>query len=200
MTFGPKDADAWYERNKDVLTAEHYDPVMNAIIVSGIKGFDRVFEYGCANGYRLNRFLKEHKSDCWGSELSPLAIRDASPKIKMNLEPAIASCDLVIIGFCLYLVQPESLLYWAHHADAILKDGGHLVIWDFLPDNPHSRIFEHNKDLRSRKMNHAKLWLSHPGYSIVYRKVHNREDDNECTHVSILKKDLANAFPLKDTA
>jgi hypothetical protein len=153
-----------------------------------------VFEFGCANGWRLERLMKYAGIDAWGSELSPAACRDADRRIKLNLEPAIASCDLVIMGFLLYLVQPGSLLYWAHYADSILKEGGHLVVWDFLPDHPYSRIFEHNKALLSRKMDHANLWLSHPGYAMVNRDTYGNGDDQ--THVTILRKDMANAFPL----
>lgn len=201
MTFGPKDADAWYERNKHKLPGDgeviDNDPVTDAIFAcKGIKKHGRIFEFGCANGWRLKRFINVCKSDCWGSELSPMAIKDADKRIKMNLEPAIASCDLVIMGFCLYLIQPDSLTYWVHYADKILADGGHLVIHDFLPDHPYSRIFEHNKELRSRKMDHAQLWLAHPAYSLVERRVMGDGDDR--THVSILKKDPANAFPLKE--
>lgn len=201
-TFSPKDADAWYERNKHKLGAGTYDPVWMAILdgVQVPKTFGRVFEFGCANGWRLSRFMEEQKSDCWGSELSPLAIRDADPRIRVNLEPAIASCDLVIFGFCLYVIPPSDLLRYASHADLILKDGGYLIVHDFLPDYPHSRVYSHNEALRSYKMNHAKLWLSHPHYSVVHRKVYNREEPDECTHVTILKKDMANAFPLKEEA
>lgn len=198
MTFSPKDADAWYERNKHKLGASP-DPVLSLLDDfeknHGKLPIGRVFEFGCANGWRLKSFLK-YNSDCWGSELSPAAIRDADPRIKMNIEPAIASCDLVIMGFVLYLVQPGSLLYWAHYADKILADGGHLVVHDFLPEHPYSRIFEHNPDLRSSKMDHSKLWLSHPGYSLVVQKTYG--DGDARTHVSILKKDMKNAFPLKE--
>ena len=138
----------------------------------------------------------KYKSDCWGAELSPLAVKDADPHIKMNLEPAMSSCDLVIWGFCLYLVGPYNLLYNAYTADSYLKDGGHIVIWDFLPDHPYSRIFEHNPELRSRKMDHAQLWLAHPAYSLVRRDIYGDGDDR--THVTILRKDMADAFPLME--
>lgn len=200
-TFGPKDADAWYERNKHKLPQDgdviDNDPITDAIFsVDGIKKTGRIFEFGCANGWRLRRFIKHFKSDCWGSELSPMAIKDADPRIKMNLEPAIASCDLVIMGFCMYLLQPSSLLYWAYYADSILADGGHIIIHDFLPEYPYSRIFEHNTDLRSRKCDHTKLWLSHPAYSLALQKTFGDGDDR--THVSILRKDLKGAFPLME--
>lgn len=193
MTFGPKDADAWYLRNKDKMGVGD-DPIIRTMANANIKPKGRVFEFGCADGWRLMRMPPG--CDLWGSELSPLACRAADPKIKMNLEPAIASCDVVIMGFCLYLVQPGSLSYWTHYADQILADGGHLVIWDFLPEYPYSRIFEHNTELRSRKMDHARLWLSLPTYSLVERRLFGDGDDR--THVTILKKDMNGAFPLKE--
>lgn len=197
MTFGPKDADAWYLRNKDKLDTDRDDPVFDAILDKcNLEGGDRVFEFGCANGWRLQKLIEWCNVDAWGSELSPLACQAADKRIKLNLEPAIASCDLVIMGFCLYLIQPGSLLYWAHYADKILADGGHLVVHDFLPESPYSRIFEHNPDLRSRKMDHGKLWLAHPGYSLVVQRLFGHGDDR--THVSVLKKDMSKAFPLKE--
>lgn len=196
MTFGPKDADAWYERNKHKI-GRGDDPVIDALkdILDGTT-VTRAFEFGCANGWRLFRLRARYGCEMWGSELSPAACRDADPRIKMNMEPAVFSCDLVIMGFCLYLIQPDSLTYWVHYADKILVDGGHLVIHDFLPEYPYSRIFEHNPNLRSRKMDHSALWLAHPAYSLVERRIIGDGDDR--THVSILRKDSTDAFPLKE--
>lgn len=195
--FSTQDADAWYRRNKHKLGVSE-DPVITTLTDFGIIPHGRVFEFGCANGWRLKCLweLFDNSIECWGSEISQDACRDADKRIKLNMEPAIASCDMVIMGFVLYLVQPENLLYWAHYANSILKDGGHLVIYDFLPDHPYSRIFEHNPELRSRKMDHAALWLANPAYSIAARRTMGDEDDK--THVTILKKDVERAFPLKE--
>lgn len=191
MTFSPKDADAWYERNKHKLGPHNDDPVLLAIAEHGLKR-DRVFEFGCANGWRLSVLQRNGSADVWGSELSPAACRDADPRIKMNIEPAIASCDIVIMGFCLYLIQPGSLLYWAHYADSILADGGHLVIHDFYSEHPFARVYEHNPTLLSRHMDFSKLWLSHPHYSMVHRTIYPDE-----TSVAILRKSSKDAFPIE---
>lgn len=198
MRFAAQDADAWYLRNKEKLGIGH-DPVMAALEAAEVPllGGVRVFEFGCANGWRLKNLIERYKCDCWGSEISPLAVHDADPRILMNLEPAICSCHVVIFGFCLYLIQPGSLFYWVYYADQILADGGYIVIYDFLPDEPHARTYTHNPVLNSRKMDHARLWLSHPGYSLMLKRpsVHNAD---ERTHVTILKKNMRDAFPVRE--
>lgn len=190
MTFSPQDADAWYERNKHKLGVGD-DLVIRTLANAGIKPHGRIFEYGCANGWRLMRFPPH--CELWGSELSPKACRDADKKIKLNMEPAIASCDMVIFGFCLYLVPPQDLFKYVHHSDLILKDGGYLVIYDFWETISHSRVYKHNPALRSYKMDHRGLFLGHPAYKQIMTSF--QEDHSR---VTILKKDMAHAFPIKE--
>lgn len=196
MSFGPKDADAWYERNKHKLGAGD-DPVLKAL--PALSAHSRVLEIGCANGWRLEAIKKRFGCNCWGMEISPLACQDVNKNvIILNKEPAIATVDLIILGFFLYVFSPGGLLRMASECDQFLKDGGHIIMHDFLPDYPYSRIFEHNTELRSRKMDHAQLWLGHPAYNIVHRDVYGEQGSDGCTHVTILKKNMKNAFPLKE--
>jgi len=147
-TFGPEDADAWYERNKHKLGVG-MDPVMKSIEWADIKP-SRVIEVGCANGWRLAKL--EEKYGCpsvFGIEMSDRAIED-SPKWMTAYKPSERNriayrCDTVIHGFDLYLYEPNELFHEVYWADGMLLDGGHLIIHDFLPEHPYSRIFEHNK-------------------------------------------------------
>lgn len=213
--FYPEDADAWYERNKHKLGVGE-DPVMKAIQDCNLYP-KRVMEIGCANGWRLERLVEERGVEfVYGVELSELAKKDArkklsglySPKRRLsykirgnrfvpnNLDVygGYSAFDMVIHGFNLYVADPNALTNWVHRTDSILYDGGYLVIHDFLPEHPYSRVYEHNPKLRSRKMDHAQLWLAHPAYSLVYRETYGEGDDR--THATILRKDMANAFPL----
>ena len=206
-TFGPKDADAWYARNKHKLD-QVGDPVMRAIEQQGIWP-NHVLEVGCADGWRLRKLHDKYECQFDGVELSMNPVHSLNSNFwkrgliwEGNAKTLGAwsrehdRTDLLIYGFCLYVCEPTDLLQIAATGDLALKDNGYIIIHDFLPDHPYSRIFEHNKELRSRKCDHAQLWLAHPAYSMVRRDIYGDDDDR--THVTILKKDMANAFPLQE--
>lgn len=210
MRFLPDDGDAWHERNTDRLAS--HDPVVETLVLEGMHP-ERVLEIGCGSGNRLNRIRERYGSECTGCDISPdalmagqlrygreinLAWREAH-----NLKLVASSYDLVIYGFCLYVCPPDRLLQIAAEGDRVLKDGGYLVVHDFMPDYPHARIYKYNPMLRSRKMDYSKLWLSHPAYSLVRHKVYPHKegeeiDNNTRTVVTILKKDTTQAFPLHE--
>jgi len=199
-TFTFRDADAWYKRNKFKINQQ--DPILNAVLMQSLEP-KSVLEIGCANGWRLARFRETFDCKAYGVELSIVAIEDAKPDRLTDIRWGIAKrlplsmpvVDMVIYGFCLYLCEPQDLFQIAAEGDRALVDGGHIIIHDFLPEHHHSRIYKHNPELRSRKMDHAQLWLAHPGYKMLHRDIYG-EGDDLTQHVTILRKDVANAFPL----
>lgn len=207
------EADAWHQRNK-VKTAAESDPVLGVLRAEGIYP-ETVFEVGCGHGYRLAAMRDEWGAKVWGCDLSKEAIRYGLQKYgdkdfqigwreAKNLKGIPSQgFDMVIYGFCLYACDPDDLFMIAREGDRILKDGGHLVIWDFCPDFPHSRSYKYDSMLRTYKADYSKLWLGHPYYKLHKQVVMPHESGEEITNdtrvaVTILRKSVADAYPLGD--
>ena len=198
------EGDAWFRRNKDKMRTGE-DKVLSAIRQCSIKPVG-VLEYGCCDGYRLIRIRNEFKCECVGVEPAWAALyegRNAAREAGVHMFQGSAATfdvrepglyDLVIFGFCLYLCDREDLFKIVMLADRVLADGGHLIIHDFFPNEPQSRIYEHAPELRSYKMDHSKLFTCNPAYKLVeYFAPDNEQGDG----VAVLRKDLANAWPLR---
>lgn len=205
------EADAWHERNISKLSPVD-DPVIAAITSQNIMP-ETVFEVGCGNGYRLAAMRDSMGCKVWGCDISSKAIAHGIKRYGKGLNigwreaknlKAIPTegFDMVIYGFCLYACDPSELFQIAREGDRILKDGGHLVVYDFLPDHPHSRNYKYDRMLRSYKMNYANLWLVHPHYKRAHQRVFAHEEGEKINHdtrvaVTILKKDVEGGFPLE---
>lgn len=72
--FFLKEGDNWFSRNKKILIDEDSDKKVNYFgqIINYLKenklGFNKVFEIGCSNGWRLNKIKNIFKADCYGIE------------------------------------------------------------------------------------------------------------------------------------
>ena len=207
------EADEWHQRNVAKVSGEN-DPVIKALVDSGLYP-ETVFEVGCGSGYRLAAMRDAWGAKVWGCDLSTQAIAHGMKQYgnkgdfhigwreAKNLKSIPSSgFDMVIYGFCLYACDPGELFQIVREGDRILKDGGHLAVYDFLPDHPHSRNYKYDRMLRTYKHDYAKLWLAHPHYKLVHRSVFAHEEGEEINHdtrvaVSILKKDVEGGFPLE---
>lgn len=195
------EGDKWFIRNKDVVRT---DPVFQATSALDIKP-EYVTEVGCGTGWRLSRYATTYKSYCSGIDPSTQAISTGrvawkeagiDPYIKLRVAGAATGlqgcdpCNLLIFGFCLYLCDRTDLqkIVWA--ADSNLLDGGHLVIQDFDPEYAHKVPYHHRTGMFSYKMNHAKLWLANPAYSLV-----RKNSFMDGTAVWVLKKDIHGGWP-----
>lgn len=198
--FLKSEGDKWHLRNKD---KPKIDPVFDATEAAGIKPSVGVMEVGCGTGWRLAKYLKKYGLKCFGIEPSLeacIAGKKACPDILFFRNGAaygISAChettDLLIFGFCLYVVDRRDLAKVVVDADTYLVDSGHLVIHDFDPDHPHKVKYHHAPGLYTYKMDYSKLWLANPAYTLV-RKV--RIGDG--TAVWILKKDISAGWPLEE--
>lgn len=192
---------AWLERNEAKLPAKD-DPVLDAIKANLLHP-KKVLEIGCANGWRLTELEKQYKCLCSG--IDP-ALTHSRITGRVALHRGVASnlqlfnhnaFDLVIYGFCLYLCDPEDYFRIVAEGDRVLADGGHLIVYDFNLDAfilPHSRKYEHRPGVFSHKMRFENLWKSHPAYTAVSQ--HLMGKDQDLTSVTVLKKNMAGAFPV----
>jgi SAM-dependent methyltransferase len=185
---------AWIERNKDVLTGDD-DPVMEAMILSKIKP-NNVLEIGCANGWRMKLLEKKYKCAATGIEPAPMTSGNILRGMAHDLPIKQMRFDVVIYGWCLYLCDREDLFRIAMEGDRVLQDDGYLIINDFHSDDSYRRVYKHRPGLFSYKMDHAKLWLANPAYTLLRRYIHGSGEDQ--TSVTILKKNNVSGWPLHD--
>lgn len=205
-----EEGDEWLLRNYEKL-AKKPDRVLE-LVKELLLDPKMIYEVGCAHGWRLSAFQDWFGCEAHGCDVSRKALSEAqrlNPKLvtawreATHLQGVKAShYDMVIYGFVLYACEPKDLHRIVAESDRILKDGGHLVIYDFAPEHPHSRGYSHSPNLRTYKMQHERLWLASPSYALVDQRIYPHEDGEEITEdtrvaVSILKKNITQAFPLK---
>lgn len=187
----------WLKRNKAKLPVKD-DPVLNAIKNLRLKPAI-VSEIGCADGWRLKALRTHYGCRCYG--IDPGIAPPFQTVDNIELTNGTASdlgflregkIDLLIYGFCLYLCDPEDYFKIASEGDRVLANGGHLVVYDFWSPLPYKKPYEHKKGLFSHKMDFAKLWTWNPAYSV--QSVMMIGEDDECTAVQILRKNLNTAF------
>jgi SAM-dependent methyltransferase len=199
--FLEEEGDKWFERNKEPY-ATASDPVMD-IMVGGIRP-KRVLEIGCGTGWRLFRLKNKYKCDVAGIEPSFKAVQFAKKAYNLDICHGTAvtelyrflrhdKCDLIIFGFCLYLVDREDLFTIVAYTDNILEDGGHIIIHDFLPPSPYCRPYHHKDGVMSYKQDYSKLWLGNPAYGLMG----NGTVGEDFESVTVIKKRMEYAWPRK---
>ena len=194
--FLKSEGDAWYERNKD---KPKIDSVTPSILALELHPAD-IVEFGCGTGWRLDNLHQLFPdAHCLGIDPSTKAIDQArqqfsKPRVEFMVGtvdfPKLHAADLIIYGFCLYLVDRSLLQRVVLEGDAMLREGGHIIIHDFDPKKPHKVPYKHLPGLYSYKMNYAKLWLANPAYELVDKSKPDLE-----TAVWALRKDTNKGWP-----
>jgi SAM-dependent methyltransferase len=200
------EGDNWFKRNSHKWPERITDdPVLEATKDLNPR---TVLEIGCGNGWRLEQYRKRG-SGCWGIDPSSEAIINGQrlfPGIHLRigsatrLLPMAIRFDMVVYGFCLYLCDRDDLFDIVCAGDHAVKEGGHLVIHDFLPDHPHSTPYHHAKGVLSYKMDYSRLWLANPAYKLISQIVGIHPfapNSNDGESVTVLQKNARNAWPLE---
>jgi len=201
------EGDRWFQRNAAQLSGGERDVVTSAIGALGLKP-KSVLEIGAANGHRLAAIAKTLGAHCAGIDPSAAAI-ESGAKQYPNLDLRVGSADelpfddgtfdMVIIGFCMYLVDPSLHLRTVGEIDRVLSDKGTLVVFDFIADKPYFNDYSHLPGLRAHKMEFSKLFLAHPAYSLIHRQLGQKDElfliPDYREGVDLLVKDMAAAFP-----
>lgn len=190
-------ADAWFIANHKDLG--HYDPVSELLDSFTFGDGSQLLEIGCANGWRLKKAREKHpKLTVAGLDPSQLAVDDAK-KSDLILQKGTAdylpwpdgTFDVIVYGFCLYMVHP---IYWmqvAAEGSRVLKNGGYILIHDYgNPDLPY--VFTERVGIDNPHWafhaDFTKLWLGHP----IFEKVQQYIIMTHTTHpqlISVLKKE-----------
>ena len=203
--FEKSEANAWYKRNKKA------NPEINSKIWQFYGNFihGNVLEIGCSTGKSLNYFKENYDCECFGIDPSKSAIKDGKNLFK-NISLCVGTSDIlpyndnffdvVIFGFCLYLIDRTLLTKTIAEADRVLKDGGFICITDFDTKIPKQRPYRHFEGIMSYKMDYSKLFLAFPHYSTAdkfcfsHTQAKFTEDIRERVAATVIYKSHLNAY------
>lgn len=179
-----KEANNYFKRNIKKLSSQNFDNnfTLESLKICKIRP-KKILEIGCFNGYRLEQlrkyYVNEKKQvDCFGIDLSKLAINDGNkkfPKIRLyersslNLINMKHKFDLIICDF-LYLLDRELIFEQFDQIYKSLNKDGYLLISDFEPLFPHFNINNKKKNFFSFKVNYSNFLLSSNLFKKIYFK------------------------------
>ena len=182
--------------------------MLNRSLRLGVKP-NAVLEVGCGAGHRLALLQRRFGAECHGLEPSAEAIAHGRAQYPdLLFEQGTAETlsypddrfDVVIFGFCLYLCDPRDHFRIAWQADRVLRDGGYLVIHDFLAPAPYSNAYAHRAGILSHKMEWSRMFAWSPAYRLIARQYLEHQTAlsfaaDEQISVDVLRKDRQIAFP-----
>lgn len=211
--FIESEADSWFERNfsQQVKKDRENDLALQFLLKQDLTD-KSVVEIGCADGWRLADLDKTFNCSCIGIEPSSKAVEAGRERYGENIKLMMGtaaetgletdSADVVIAGFCLYLCDRSELFKIAYEVDRILKDGGLLLIVDFLPPFAYKNPYHHKEGLNSFKMDYSQMFIWNPEYSLMSLEVadlsnHIAGDTSPDTRVglTVLKKLIEYSYP-----
>lgn len=217
------EGDSWFTRNQEYLLSQGADDTTKFEWVSWMVEQlatppQRIAEFGCANGWRLNRLRQKYPdSQFFGIEVSQSAIQDGQSRYSnLTLQQGALhqipcsdnSFDLVIIYGVFCWVDRSQLISSIAEVDRVLCNGGYLILGDFLPDNPQRRVYHHRPDenVYTYKQDYAKCFTSLGFYQEVTRCQYRHQlnptlnfqavaaqDRFGCT---LLQKNLLQGYPI----
>jgi ubiquinone/menaquinone biosynthesis C-methylase UbiE len=172
------EGDRWFDRNRGDQIAPYMQFALDSILPF-VRSDHRLLEVGCANGRNLAYIAQSRPGlQCAGVEPSAAAVEDARmrhPKIRFEQGSAdrlpfdANHFDVVVFGFCLYLVDRELLFQAMAEADRVLRDQGFLVIIDFDPVGPRKRPYRHLDGVFSYKMDYSAAFVASGHYRLAQK-------------------------------
>lgn len=183
-TFLTGEGNNYLKRNRDRLGGETSEPLIRLIERHRLKP-ETILDIGCADGTMLAGISKRWGSSWTGVEPSALAIKEGRKKFRhITLKRGVASgiplkrhFDLVIVNYVLHWVSREKLLVSISEIDRVVKDGGYLIIGDFLPDRPMKNPYHHlpGKKVWTYKVDYAGIFAATGMYKQLGRLIFRHE-------------------------
>ncbi|ABB25018.1 Methylase involved in ubiquinone/menaquinone biosynthesis-like [Synechococcus sp. CC9902] len=181
------EADAWFERNHSHGKVSSAMRLLGEWCAPHKSEVGRILEIGAGTGLPL-AFLSDFlEADGVGIEPSKQAVENwetlrhevgGGARVSMSVGLASdlpfedKSFDLVLFGFCLYLVD-RSLLYRAvAEADRVLRDGGFLAIHEFDSQSAYANEYSHRQGILSYKNDYSNIFTSSGHYYLVSKHSH----------------------------
>ena len=147
------------------------------------KQINKILEIGARDGVALSFLVNELDADGYGIEPSSKAINAWKNKFsheceganRIKLKKGVSSYlpydeesfDLVLFGFCLYLVDRKMLFRSISEADRVLKSSKFLAIEDFDPSKIIKNDYKHHSGMFSYKQDHSQIFLASNHYALV---------------------------------
>ena len=189
--FLSDEGDAWFERNKSMLSSEtsvEVDYISHALLYFR-NSINSVLEIGCSNAVKLELLCKRFGASGFGIDPSETAINAAKTRLgscasPIQLDVGLGSIlpyeshsmDLVVFGFCLYVVDRELLFRTLAEADRVLRPEGFLAITDFDPSHPHKKPYHHKAGLFSFKHDYPALLTASGHYHLAQKMSYSHNE------------------------
>lgn len=153
-------------------------------------GRGHVLEVGCGNGARLEMLQAQYGCATFGIDPNPAPGYDTGTADSLPYEDG--GMDVVISGWCLVHTQPEHWFKIAHEFTRVLKDGGHLIIYEYW-----HKVWNRNPtrvNLNGKWhywIDWAAIWQAHPGFREI---ADTRGLGDSQVAITIFKKDFNGAI------
>lgn len=182
------DCNDYYRRNMGLHEPE-VDELQDTLDkIHSYAPLERVFEIGAGNGWRLRK-IEQRYDGCraYGLDYSDEAVDASDGMVRHGCAPAelpwygTASFDVVILGFFTYLLPRTHVMELVAGVDRIVRDGGHVVVLDFLHPTPVRVPYTHSGNLTVYKHDVSGLFTANPQYVLVDRRLvdhHGHRNDN----------------------
>jgi SAM-dependent methyltransferase len=190
--FFQGEGDAWFARNQQVLLNQSQPNTQIFDWVCWIREqlaveLHRVGELGCANGWRLQRLQSRYpESEFYGVDASQSAIHAGQtlyPTLRLqqgvlhDLPWERDFFDLCIIYGVLCWIDRHQLAASIAEMDRVIRDGGYLILGDFLPDYPQRRNYHHlpESQVYTYKQDYAKCLTALGTYHEIARLTYDHQ-------------------------
>ncbi len=177
-TFVRGEGDEWFRRNRSALGAGAPSPA-NELFVEFLGPGDRVLEIGSADGSRLRELVDRTGCSGWGIDPSAAAVAAGTGRHRgvaltvgtaERLSFPARSFEVVLFGFCLYLVDRALLHAAIAEARRVLTPGGFVLIHDFDPPAPTERPYHHVPGLVTYKADYSTLFTDRSDFVLVAKR------------------------------
>lgn len=209
------EGNAWFRRNREALARKMRPdwPLSLIDLLDDRESIKNVIELGCANGWRLARLKETLSARLVGVDASEEAIADGSVRYPgvtllhgaLESIPVHEEFDLAIVHFVLHWVDRRSLARCIAEIDRVVKDGGLLIVGDFLPDAPQRRHYHHlpEQNIFTYKQDYAKIFGALGTYRELVRVTYDQDrpglsiqssDSGSRGMCAVLKKSLTGYY------
>lgn len=187
------EAETYYLRNRERQWPQD-DQVIPALADLPVTS---ALEIGAGDGGRLRRLADQHGCQIEGIEASLTAVFDAEQagvQVHLGVAPddlytlESGKYDVIVIGFCMYLMSRSDLFTLAAETNRLLVDDGHLVVRDFLYPRALSKTYSHDPSRRIHKGDPSAPWTWSPQYVLVKRLQEIGGQPQDWQTVDVLRK------------
>ncbi len=195
--FAVRGGDEYFRRNHDTQAAPRRDlsayTLLNALPSGSLPDVGRAAVLGGAAG-REAAWLSEilPNWELTNVDISPQAIefgKQTFPDIRhhcLNIatsEPSLSSVigqqDLIFVVAVFHWIDRLLLPRAIANVDESLRDGGHLLIADFLPSTKRKNPISHNPDYFTYKQDYAACFVSFGTYELVSQTAYVAEQPKD---------------------